>query len=98
MVSVYSLYIYGIEIIRAMQNQNSLCQKLSSAWVNLLLFLIATLSFSMSVSAQQPYFTITEQGSFAVGGTVISNPGTSIQFHGQRSVQSHRQATLQSAL
>ena len=51
------------------------CKK-RSKWVNALLLLLTVISLSSSAKSKEKPLMILEQGSFAVGGTVITNPGT----------------------
>jgi pimeloyl-ACP methyl ester carboxylesterase len=48
---------------------------------NAILLLIAVFSFLSSIQAQDNQLIISEQGSFAVGGTIVSNPGTFDPFN-----------------
>jgi len=47
-----------------------------SNWVNALLLMLTLISLSSSAKSKEKPLMIQEQGSFAVGGTVITNPGT----------------------
>jgi hypothetical protein len=47
-----------------------------SFWINVLLWLIAVICFSSCATNKEDGLIIREQGSFAVGGSVITNPGT----------------------
>ena len=44
--------------------------------MNVLLMLVAVISFSSCATTKEEHLIIREQGSFAVGGTMIYNPGT----------------------
>lgn len=61
--------------------------RLKSGYV--LLLLITFISFLSCVTKQSNQLIITEQGSFAVGGTVISNPGTFDPYNPTPEGQTH---------
>ena len=51
-----------------------------SNWANALLLFLAVLNLSSYAKSKEKPLMIREQGSFAVGGTVITNPGTFNQY------------------
>jgi len=54
---------------------SAVCRKWPK-WMNTLLILLTIISFSSCNKTTEDLLIIKEQGSFAVGGSVISNPGT----------------------
>lgn len=57
-------------------NNASKGSRMYSEYMNIFLVILAVISFSSCASSSEEHLLISEQGSFAVGGTVISNPGT----------------------
>lgn len=45
-------------------------------FMTVFILLMAVIGFSTCTSSNEEHLIITEQGSFAVGGSVITNPGT----------------------
>jgi len=65
---------YSNEVVRF--NDASVGYKKRLKFRNALLLLIAVVNFLACVTTQENQLIISEQGSFAIGGTVVSNPGT----------------------
>ena len=55
--------------------------KKRSIVINTLMLLVVAVSFFSCNTTQENLLTISEQGSFAVGGTVVTNPGTFDQYN-----------------